>query len=79
LAPEQCLAFEDSYNGVLSSRGAGLKTIVTINDYTREHDFSDAQLVISDLGEPEQAMSVIQGSCSDSFFSLATAKQIHQS
>ncbi len=53
LAPEECLAFEDSENGILASRGAGLRTIVTVNDYTRDHDFSGALAVLSDLGEPD--------------------------
>ncbi|MGQ9687124.1 MAG: HAD family hydrolase, partial [Thiobacillaceae bacterium] len=34
LPPEACLAFEDSENGLRASRGAGLKTVVTVNDYT---------------------------------------------
>lgn len=51
MSPEDCLAFEDSENGILSSRGAGLKTVVTINDYTRDHDFTGALAVLSDLGE----------------------------
>lgn len=53
LAPEQCLAFEDSENGIRASRGAGLKTVVTINDYTRDHDFTGALAVLSDLGEAD--------------------------
>jgi HAD superfamily hydrolase (TIGR01509 family) len=52
LGPESCLAFEDSKNGIRSSRGAGLKTVVTVNDYTREDDFTGAVAVLSDLGEP---------------------------
>ncbi len=52
LAPEQCLAFEDSENGIRASRGAGLKTVVTVNDYTVDHDFGGALAVLSDLGEP---------------------------
>jgi HAD superfamily hydrolase (TIGR01509 family) len=51
LDPEECLAFEDSENGIRASQGAGLKTVVTINDYTRDHDFSGALAVLSDLGE----------------------------
>ncbi len=78
LKADQCLAFEDSHNGLLSSNGADLKTIVTINDYTSDHDFSGAVLVLSDLGEPDQPMSVLQGSCDDSFFNLATAEKLHQ-
>lgn len=53
LSPQACLAFEDSENGLRAARGAGLKTVVTVNDYTREHDFSAALAVLSDLGEPD--------------------------
>lgn len=52
LTPQTCLAFEDSENGLRAARGAGLKTVVTVNDYTREHDFTGALAVLSDLGEP---------------------------
>jgi HAD superfamily hydrolase (TIGR01509 family) len=52
LQPEECLAFEDSRNGIRSSLGARLKTVVTVNDYTRDDDFSGAVAVLSDLGEP---------------------------
>lgn len=53
LSADECLAFEDSENGIRSSLGAGLRTVVTINDYTREHDFTGALAVLSDLGEPD--------------------------
>ena len=53
LGPADCLAFEDSRNGILAATGAGLKTIVTVNDYTRADDFSGALAVLSDLGEPQ--------------------------
>lgn len=52
LAPEECLAFEDSENGLRASLGARLKTLVTINNYTEGQDFSGALSVLSDLGEP---------------------------
>jgi len=53
LAPHDCLAMEDSGNGWKAAAAAGLKCVVTINDYTRDHDFSGADLVVSELGEPE--------------------------
>ncbi len=52
LNPADCLAFEDSENGLRASLGAGLKTLVTVNDYTLDHDFTGAAVVLSDLGEP---------------------------
>ena len=61
LEPAQCLAFEDSENGIRSSQAAGLKTIVTVNDYTAEHDFNGATVVLSDLGSPESPMQVLSG------------------
>ncbi len=76
LKPEQCLAFEDSHNGLLSSNGADLKTIVTINDYTSVHDFTGAVLVLSDFGEPDQAMTVLSGQCDDSYFTIKTAEKL---
>jgi HAD superfamily hydrolase (TIGR01509 family) len=61
LAPAQCLAFEDSENGLRSARAAGLKTVITVNDYTRRHDFRDALVVLDHLGEPDQAFDVLSG------------------
>jgi HAD superfamily hydrolase (TIGR01509 family) len=52
VAPADCLAFEDSDNGLRAALGAGLRTVVTVNDYTREQVFSGALAVLSDLGEP---------------------------
>lgn len=78
LEASQCLAFEDSHNGLLSSKGAGLKTVITVNDYTADHDFSGAELVLSDLGEPDKPFTVLSGETDDSYFSLDTAKKIHQ-
>ena len=78
LKAEQCLAFEDSHNGLLSSLGADLKTVVTINDYTSDHDFTGAELVLSDFGEPDQAMTVLQGHCDQSYFNLQCAQKILQ-
>lgn len=61
LTPAACIAFEDSRNGILSSQGAGLKTIVTVNDYTRDDDFSDAAIVLDQMGEPERPFTVLAG------------------
>jgi len=61
LNADECIAFEDSENGIKSSAGANLCTIITINDYTQEHDFSDACIVLDQMGEPEQPFAVIAG------------------
>lgn len=53
VSPENTLALEDSENGWKAAKAAGLKCVVTVNDYTRDHDFSGADLVVSELGEPD--------------------------
>ncbi|MDM0050195.1 HAD-IA family hydrolase [Variovorax sp. J22R115] len=45
----QCLAFEDSANGLRAAIDAGLPTIVTPNAFTTHHDFAGALHVLSDL------------------------------
>jgi len=62
LSADECIAFEDSANGIKSSKGADVTTIVTINDYTRDDDFDDACLVLDQMGEPDRPFSVIRGS-----------------
>ena len=56
-----CLALEDSENGVRASVGAGLKTVVTVNDYTRDHVFPGMVAVLSDLGEPGRPFRMVSG------------------
>ncbi len=51
--PDTTLAMEDSANGWQAARDAGLRCVVTVNDYTRGQDFSGADLVVSELGEPD--------------------------
>jgi HAD superfamily hydrolase (TIGR01509 family) len=50
--PGACLVVEDSRNGLLAAVGAGLATVVTVNDYTREEHFGEAAFVVSSLGDP---------------------------
>lgn len=59
LTPDVCLAFEDSENGLRAAHGAGLRTVVTVNDYTRDQDFADAVLVLDQFGEPQQPFRVL--------------------
>ena len=61
LAPAQCMAFEDSENGLRAAQAAGLKTVITVNDYTRAHDFRGAAMVLDHLGEPGRPFQVLSG------------------
>lgn len=44
-----CVAIEDSANGLNAARAAGLKTVITPNSFTAHHDFSGALRVVPDL------------------------------
>lgn len=57
LEPGECVAFEDSRNGLLAARAAGLRTIVTPNHWTVGQDFSEAWLTLPELGDPEQPLA----------------------
>jgi beta-phosphoglucomutase-like phosphatase (HAD superfamily) len=48
------LVVEDSRNGLLAAVGAGLRCLVTVSSYTGAEDFSEAVLVVSDLGDPDR-------------------------
>jgi HAD superfamily hydrolase (TIGR01509 family) len=45
----QCLAFEDSANGLRAAIGAGLATVITPTQFTADHDFSGALKVLPNL------------------------------
>jgi HAD superfamily hydrolase (TIGR01509 family) len=49
LRPQECLAVEDSGLGVRAALAAGVPAIATINDYTRNQDFTGALIVLDDL------------------------------
>lgn len=44
--PEKCIAIEDTYVGIESAKKAGLKAIAIPTQFTRNHDFSKADLVV---------------------------------
>lgn len=52
LGPADCLAIEDSRNGFRAAIAAGIATVVTVNGYTQQEDFTGARAVLTDLGEP---------------------------
>ncbi len=61
LPPQHCLVIEDSHQGLTAATTAGLCTVITVNAYTRHHDFGPASLVLSHLGEPDQPWEILQG------------------
>jgi beta-phosphoglucomutase-like phosphatase (HAD superfamily) len=51
LSASDCLAIEDSNNGLRAATAAGLATLITPNPFTAKHDFSAALKVVPDLGQ----------------------------
>ena len=49
LPAADCLAFEDSKNGLTAARGAGLATILTPSLYTAHERFDGASAILADL------------------------------
>ncbi|MEA2026150.1 MAG: HAD-IA family hydrolase [Chloroflexota bacterium] len=55
----EAVVIEDSRNGLLASVGAGLATLVTVNDYTAQQGFDEARLVVTSLGDPAGPRTVV--------------------
>lgn len=80
LEAQNCLAFEDSENGLRSARGAGIPTLVTVTDYTADQDFSGALAVLNHLGEPEQPLTCLSDESWKAFrmVDMTTLKRLHE-
>ena len=50
---DRAIVVEDSRNGLLAAVGAGLTCLVTVNEITAGEDFSEAAMVVSSLGDPD--------------------------
>jgi HAD superfamily hydrolase (TIGR01509 family) len=50
LRPDDCVAIEDSANGVNAATAAGIFTVVTPSYWTRDEDFTAADLIVPSLG-----------------------------
>ena len=59
LEPSAAPTIEDSANGLEAAREAGLPCVIVVNEYTREQDFSEADLVLDGFGRPDEPASVL--------------------
>ena len=80
LTPEDCVALEDSDNGVRAALAAGLRAlVVTVNDYTSGQDFGPAPLVVDQLGEPGSPPRVLVGDLgARALIDLEALEQLHR-
>jgi HAD superfamily hydrolase (TIGR01509 family) len=53
LKPDEVVVIEDSRNGVLAAKAAGLYIVATTNVYTEKEDLSDADIIVTSLGDPD--------------------------
>lgn len=51
LKPNECVVIEDSRNGLLAAKTAGIYCVITTNGYTKDEDFTEADVVVSELGD----------------------------
>jgi beta-phosphoglucomutase-like phosphatase (HAD superfamily) len=56
------LAVEDSRNGLLAAKAAGLRCLVTPSVYTREEDFAEADRAVAELGD-DPATAITLADC----------------
>jgi HAD superfamily hydrolase (TIGR01509 family) len=60
LEPSECVVIEDSRNGLLAAKSANMHCIVTTNGYTEDEDFQEADLVVSELGDPPNVQVTLE-------------------
>jgi len=81
LAASDCVVFEDSSQGLQAALGACLKTVITVNDYTRKQDLSGAMLVVDCLGDYYFPFCAIAGEAleivKESYLDLALVRRLH--
>eukprot|EP00467_Chlorarachnion_reptans_P023693 CAMPEP_0114509438 /NCGR_PEP_ID=MMETSP0109-20121206/13212_1 /TAXON_ID=29199 /ORGANISM="Chlorarachnion reptans, Strain CCCM449" /LENGTH=323 /DNA_ID=CAMNT_0001688595 /DNA_START=232 /DNA_END=1203 /DNA_ORIENTATION=+ len=50
--PERCAVIEDSHIGKCAGKSAGMTVVVTKSGYTGDEDFSGADAIVDELGDP---------------------------
>ena len=53
LKAEECIVVEDSRNGLLAAKAAGMNVVVTTNHYTEKEDLREADIIVTRLGDPD--------------------------
>lgn len=53
LKPEECLVVEDSRNGILAAKAAGMFVVATTNPYTEKEDLHEADIIVTCLGDAD--------------------------
>lgn len=59
LKPDECVVIEDSEIGTKAAKQAGCYVLCTINDYTKDEDLSNADIIINNLGDENAEKALI--------------------
>jgi HAD superfamily hydrolase (TIGR01509 family) len=77
LKAEECIVFEDSRNGVLAAKAAGMHVVATTNFYTEKEDLSQADIIVTCLGDAEGEKGTLKaGGKGLAFDGVLTANQL---
>jgi HAD superfamily hydrolase (TIGR01509 family) len=60
LEPSECVVVEDTRVGLLAAKAAGMHCIITTNGYSKDEDFTGADLVVSELGDPPNVQVTLE-------------------
>lgn len=60
LSADECVVIEDSRNGVLAAKAAGMHIVATTNVYTEKEDLHEADVVLTCLGDPVGEKGVLK-------------------
>ncbi len=58
--PSECVVVEDSRNGLLAAKAAKMYCVVTTNRYTKNENFKEADLVVSELGDSPDVQIILE-------------------
>jgi beta-phosphoglucomutase-like phosphatase (HAD superfamily) len=77
LKAEECICIEDSHNGVTAAKAAGLHVVATTNVYTENEDLSQADVVVTALGDPDGERGILKrGPQGFTFDGVLSARQL---
>ncbi|MHC4326426.1 MAG: HAD family hydrolase [Planctomycetota bacterium] len=60
LKPSECVVVEDTRIGLLAAKAADMHCVVTTNGYTKDEDFTEADLIVSELGDPPNVQVTLE-------------------
>lgn len=71
-SPDEVLVVEDSENGLIAGKAAGIKVLVTVNEYTKNENLTGANAIVTSLGDDTENTQVLAGN-----FKLKDGQMVH--